>query len=112
MIMILVGYFIGGCFMDSLPLVVLTVPMIFPVVRTLGFEPIWFGVMIVLLVEIGVITPPVGVNVYVIKGISPEVPMSDIFKGITPFLVGLFVVCVILLIFPQIATWLPSYITY
>lgn len=112
MIMILVGYFIGGCFMDSLPLVVLTVPMIFPVVRALGFEPIWFGVMIVLLVEIGVITPPVGVNVYVIKGISPEVPMSDIFKGITPFLVGLFVVCVILLIFPQIATWLPSYITY
>ncbi len=112
MILILVGYFIGGCFMDSLPLVVLTVPMIFPVIRALGFNPIWFGVMIVLLVEIGVITPPVGVNVYVIKGISSEVPMSDIFKGIMPFLAGLIVVCVILLIFPQIATWLPSYITY
>ncbi|HOO91071.1 MAG TPA: TRAP transporter large permease, partial [Syntrophales bacterium] len=111
-LLILAGYFVGGCFMDSLPLVVLTVPIIFPTIISLGIDPIWFGVMIVLIVEIGVITPPVGVNAYVIKGLVPEVPLSDIFKGITPFLAGLLFVVFILMLFPRIATWLPSYVTY
>jgi len=112
MVFILIGYFIGGCFMDSLPLIVLTVPLIFPTVRSLGFDPIWFGVMIVMVVEMGVITPPVGVNVFVIKGICMDVPMWDIFRGIMPFLIGLVLVTVIILYFPIIATWLPGLITY
>lgn len=112
MVFILIGYLIGGCFMDSLPLIVLTVPLIFPTVRHLGFDPIWFGVMIVLVVEMGVITPPVGVNVFVIKGICMDVPMSDIFKGIVPFLIGLILVTILLLYVPIIATWLPSLVTY
>lgn len=112
MVFILIGYLIGGCFMDSLPLIVLTVPIIFPTVKSLGFDPIWFGVMIILVVEMGVITPPVGVNVFVIKGICMDVPMSDIFKGITPFLIGLVLVTIIILFFPIVATWLPSFVTY
>ena len=105
-------YFIGGCFMDSMGLIVLTIPIFYPIVIKLGFDPIWFGVIIVLVSEIGVITPPVGVNVYVIKGISPDVPLETIFKGIFPFLVALIIVTIILIIFPQIATFLPKYITY
>ena len=105
-------YFIGGFFMDSMALVVVTIPIFFPVVMKLGFDPIWFGVIIVLVAEMGVITPPVGVNVFVIKGIAPDVPLETIFKGIFPFLAALIIVTVILIFFPQIATFLPSFITY
>jgi tripartite ATP-independent transporter DctM subunit len=105
-------YFIGGFFMDSMALVVVTIPIFFPVVMKLGFDPIWFGVIVVLVAEMGVITPPVGVNVFVIKGIAPDVPLETIFKGIFPFLAALIIVTVILLVFPQIATFLPSFITY
>jgi tripartite ATP-independent transporter DctM subunit len=105
-------YFIGGFFMDSMALIVLTVPIFFPLVMELGFDPIWFGVIIVLVGEMGVITPPVGVNVFVIKGIAPDVPLERIFKGILPFLVTLIIVTIILMVFPQIATFLPSFITY
>jgi C4-dicarboxylate transporter DctM subunit len=112
MIVIIFIYLIGGCFMDSMALIVLTVPIFFPLVKQLGFDLIWFGVIIVLVGEMGVLTPPVGVNVYVIKGIAPNVPLEHIFKGIFPFLVALIVVTAILLIFPQIATFLPSFMTY
>ncbi len=105
-------YFIGGFFMDSMALVVVTIPIFFPVVMKLGFDPIWFGVIIVLTAEMGVITPPVGVNVFVIKGIAPDVPLETIFKGILPFLAALIIVTIILIVFPQIATFLPSFITY
>ncbi len=105
-------YFIGGFFMDAMALIVLTIPIFYPMVVKLGFDPIWFGVIIVLLGEMGVITPPVGVNVFVIKGISPDVPLEKIFKGIFPFLGALIIVMIILMIFPQIATFLPSFATY
>ncbi|MCX5993165.1 MAG: TRAP transporter large permease [Chloroflexi bacterium] len=109
---IIIIYIIGGCFMDSLALITLTIPIFYPVVLALGFDPIWFGVIIVLVTEIGVITPPVGLNVYVIKGIAPDIPLETIFKGITPFLAALIVAAVILLAFPQIATFLPSLAKY
>ena len=105
-------YFIGGFFMDSMALIVVTIPIFFPVVMELGFDPIWFGVIIVLVAEMGVITPPVGVNVFVIKGIAPDVPLETIFKGIFPFLAALVIVTIILVVFPQIATFLPSFITH
>jgi C4-dicarboxylate transporter DctM subunit len=105
---IVVIYLIGGCFMDSMALVVLTVPVIYPVVVKLGFDPIWFGVVIVLVSEMGVITPPVGVNVYVIKGIAPEIPLGTIFKGIFPFLIAILVCTGILMLFPRIALILPE----
>ena len=98
--------------MDSMGLIVVTIPIFFPVVMKLGFDPIWFGVIIVLVCEMGVITPPVGVNVFVIHGISPDVPLETIFKGIFPFLAALIIETIILMIFPQIATFLPNLITY
>lgn len=105
---IILIYLIGGCFMDAMALVVLTVPVIYPVVIRLGFDPIWFGVIIVLISEMGVITPPVGVNVYVIKGIAPEIPLETIFKGIFPFLIALFINAVLLMAFPKLALFLPN----
>jgi C4-dicarboxylate transporter DctM subunit len=109
---IILAYLIGGCFMDSLALITLTIPILYPLVLALGFESIWFGVIIVLVSEMGVITPPVGINVYVIKGVAPDVPLETIFKGIFPFL-GAMIICVIILIFfPQIALFLPSFMVW
>jgi tripartite ATP-independent transporter DctM subunit len=105
---IILIYLIGGCFMDAMALVVLTVPVIYPVVVKLGFDPIWFGVIIVLVSEMGVITPPVGVNVYVIKGIAPEIPLETIFKGIFPFLIAILINAGILMLFPKLALILPG----
>ncbi len=110
--LIIIMYLIGGCFMDALALITLTIPIIFPLVISLDFNPIWFGVIIVLVTEMGVITPPVGVNVYVIKGIAEDVPLETIFKGILPFLAALVIAVVILLAFPQIATFLPGLTVY
>ncbi|MDD5190065.1 MAG: TRAP transporter large permease [Dehalococcoidales bacterium] len=105
---IIILYLIGGCFMDSLAMITLTVPIIFPVVMALGFDPIWFGVIIVLVVEMGVVTPPVGINVFVVKGVAKDVKLETIFKGVTPFLIAMLVAAVILLVVPQIATVLPN----
>jgi len=99
-------------FMDSLAMVTLTVPILFPTVMALGFDPIWFGVIIVLVVEMGVITPPVGINVYIIKGVVPDIPLGKIFKGALPFLIGMVILAALLLLFPVLATWLPSFVTY
>ena len=101
-------YLIGGCFMDSLAMILLTIPIFYPVAVNLGYDPIWFGVIIVLITEMGVITPPVGVNVYVVSGVAKDVPLEVIFKGILPLLGALIVCNIILLIFPQIALFLPS----
>ena len=105
-------YFIGGCFMDSLAMITLTVPIFYPAVTALGFDPIWFGVIIVLVVQMGVITPPVGINVYVVNGIATGVPLQTIFRGIFPFLYAIVICVVLICIFPEIATILPSFMTY
>jgi len=105
-------YFIGGFFMDSMALIVVTIPIFYPLVMKLGFDPIWFGVIVVLTGEMGVISPPVGVNVFVIKGIAPDIPLEVIFRGIMPFLVALIIFTIILTIFPGIATFLPSLVSY
>ena len=106
-VMILI-YFAGGFFMDSMALIVVTIPIFFPLVLKLGFDPIWFGVIVVLVGEMGVITPPVGVNVFVISGIAPEIPLQKIFKGIIPFLGALIVLTILLVLFPDIAIFLPN----
>jgi C4-dicarboxylate transporter, DctM subunit len=110
---ILVIYFFGGCFMDALAFVTLTVPIFFPVVMELGFDPIWFGIIIVMVTEMGVITPPVGINVYVVYGVAKNVldegvPLEKIFKGIFPFLIAVIVGVLILIMFPQIIMYLPN----
>jgi C4-dicarboxylate transporter DctM subunit len=108
MLLIMGIYLIGGCFMDSLALVTLTIPILYPIVTQIGYDPIWFGVMIILAAEMGVITPPVGVNVYVIKGVAPDVPMHTVFRGIWPFLGAELACTAILLVVPQIALVLPN----
>ena len=101
-------YLIGGCFMDALAMIMLTIPIFFPVVQKLGFDPIWFGVVIVLITEMGVITPPVGINVYVVYGVARDVPLEKIFRGVFPMLISLLVCNLLLILFPQIALWLPG----
>ena len=106
--LIMLMYLVLGCLMDALAMVILTVPIIFPVIKDLGFDPIWFGVIIVMTVELGLIHPPVGMIVFVIKSVVPDVDFSTIFKGVLPFIVTDIVRLVILIAFPILATWLPS----
>jgi TRAP-type C4-dicarboxylate transport system permease large subunit len=108
MIIIIVVYIILGCFVDTMSMVLLTIPIFFPVATSLGFNPIWFGIIIVLMCEIAMITPPVGVNVFVIAGISRDVPMQTVFKGIIPFLAIELIFVALLVAFPQMALFLPS----
>ena len=111
MAVIVLVYFLGGCFMDALAFVMLTIPIFFPVVTSLGYDPIWFGIIIVMVTEMGVITPPVGINVYVVFGVARnvigEVPLESIFKGILPFLLAVVAGVIILITFPELILFLP-----
>jgi C4-dicarboxylate transporter, DctM subunit len=108
MAFIILLYLAGGCFIDALALILLTIPIFYPVVIDMGYNPIWFGVIIVLVTQMGVITPPVGVNVYVVSGVVREVPLEAIFKGALPFLFALVLLSLLLIPFPQIALFLPG----
>jgi len=105
---IVLVYLIGGCFIDALALIMLTIPIFYPIVLDLGYDPIWFGVIIVLVTQMGVITPPVGINVYVVSGIDRETPLERIFKGVIPFLIALVVGTAILIMIPKFVLWLPE----
>src|ERR1700742_4175940 len=106
--LIMVMYLVLGCLMDAMAMIILTVPIIFPVVTQLGFNPIWFGVIIVMTVELGLIHPPVGMNVFVIKSVVKDVSFATIFKGVIPFVLTDLVRLVILIAFPILALWLPT----
>ena len=108
LLMIVVIYAIMGCLMDALPMITLTVPIFLPIILQLGFDPIWFGVVIVLVMELGLITPPVGLNCYIIAGVAKDVPLAKIFKGSAPFIFPVLVAIVVVTIFPQIALFLPT----
>ncbi|GAB6907985.1 TRAP dicarboxylate transporter, DctM subunit [Desulfosarcina cetonica] len=108
MALIIFVYLIGGCFIDSLAFIMLTVPIFYPVIASMGYDPMWFGVIIVLVTQIGVITPPVGVNVYVVSGVARTVPLEVIFKGVLPMLIALIVGVGLMIPFPQIALFLPN----
>ena len=108
MMVIILIYLFGGCFMDAFAMIMLTIPIFFPVAQALGYDPIWFGVVIVLITEMGVITPPVGINVYVVYGVAKDVPLEVIFKGVLPMLLALLICNLAILFFPQIALFLPG----
>jgi TRAP-type C4-dicarboxylate transport system permease large subunit len=97
-----------GCVMGTLPLVFITVPIFAPVVETLGYDLIWFGVIVVVVSEIGLITPPVGMNVFIMKGVAGDVPLVTIFKGIFPFLIADFARLITLISFPALTLFLPQ----
>lgn len=105
---IILIYLILGCFLDAISMMVLTMPVIFPVIKALGFDPIWFGVICVIMMEAGLITPPVGLNVYTLAGVVKDVPMQTIFRGAAPFLISMVAVVILITIFPKIALFLPS----
>lgn len=105
---IYIMYLFLGMFLDGLALVVLTVPIVFPIIRELGFDTVWFAVALVILVEMCLLTPPVGTNVYVIHGLRPDRPMSEVILGAMPFFFMMLVGLTIITAFPQIATWLPN----
>ena len=111
-IIIIIFYIIGGCLMDALGLIVLTIPITAPLVIKLGFDPIWYGLIICMMGEVGAITPPVGISVYVVKAIVPEVPLGTIFRGIVPFLLVIFLVLILVIAFPILATFIPSLTPY
>jgi tripartite ATP-independent transporter DctM subunit len=106
---IIIIYLILGCFLDAISMMVLTLPVVFPLILALGFDPIWFGVIAVLMMEAGLITPPVGLNVYTLAGLVKDVPMEEIFKGALPYLVSIFITLIILVIFPELALFLPRF---
>lgn len=108
LIMILIGYIILGMFFDGLAMLVVTIPVVFPIVSGLGFDPIWFGVICVIVIEMGLITPPVGINVFVVKGVASGVPMATIFRGVLPFWFAMAACLVIIVAFPEIALFLPD----
>jgi TRAP-type C4-dicarboxylate transport system permease large subunit len=100
-------YILLGCFLDSVSMMVLTLPVVYPVVVSLGFHPIWFGVTAVLMMEAGLITPPMGLNVYTLAGIATETAPAEIFRGALPFLIAIVLTALLLTVFPGIALYLP-----
>ncbi len=108
LLIIVAFYLVLGCFMDAMAMIFLTVPFIFPVVNALGFDPIWFGVLVVSVAEVGLITPPIGMNLFVLQGVVPGLGSATVMRGVVPFLVADLVRLALLIAFPALALWLPG----
>jgi tripartite ATP-independent transporter DctM subunit len=106
--LIMIMYLVLGCLMDALAMIILTVPIVFPVIKELGFDPIWFGIIIVMTAELGLMHPPVGMNIFVIKSVVEDVKISTIFRGVLPFIITDILRLALLIAFPILALWLPS----
>ena len=105
---IVIIYLFLGCFLDAISMMVLTMPVIYPVILALGFNPIWFGVIAVLMMEAGLITPPMGLNIFTVAGVAKDVPIETIFRGVAPFLLSIFAIVILITIFPKLALFLPN----
>lgn len=108
LLVILAIYLVLGCFLEGLAMLVLTLPIFMPVILQLGIDPIWFGVLVVLTLEMGLISPPVGINVFIVKSVARSVPLSEIFRGVTPFWFAMLLCLAIIIAVPQVALWLPG----
>jgi tripartite ATP-independent transporter DctM subunit len=108
MILIILGYILLGCFLEGIGMVLITVPVFQPIVTTFGYDPIWFAIIVVVMVEVGLIHPPVGMNLFVIQAQAPEVSITSIYRGIIPFLVAPLILIVLMFLFPGLALWLPK----
>ena len=111
MTIICMMFFVAGCFIDAMALIILTIPILYPVILKLHYDPVYFGVVVVIISQIAVITPPVGANVFVVKGIAEEVPIGTIFKGTFPFLCALVVLLMVVVVFPEVSLLLPKLLT-
>jgi C4-dicarboxylate transporter DctM subunit len=110
MTLIIIAYVIMGCFLEGIGMVLITVPVFLPLVLQYGYDPIWFSIIVVIVVELGLIHPPVGMNLFVIQAQAPDIKIANIYLGIIPFLVAPFILIVLLFLFPQIALWLPKFL--
>jgi len=108
MAIIFIIYMIGGAVMDALALLLITIPIFFPVALQLGYDPIWFSVIITVITTLGAVTPPVGATTYVVGGMAKDVPLSRVFRGVVYFLPAYIICVIILMIFPQVITFLPN----
>jgi tripartite ATP-independent transporter DctM subunit len=107
-VLILCGYAVLGMFMDAIGMLLLTLPVVYPAVIGLGYDPIWFGIIVVKMVEICLITPPIGLNCYVVNGVRPDIPLTDVFRGIGPFFVADVLTVGLFIAFPSLILWLPQ----
>jgi len=108
LLLIVLVYIILGTFLEGFSMLVLTIPIVFPMIKDLGYDPVWFGTLLVVVLEMSLISPPLGLNVFVVKGIAPDVPMSEIFYGILPFWLAMMVCAALLILFPDLALFLPT----
>jgi tripartite ATP-independent transporter DctM subunit len=108
MILIILGYIVMGCFLEGIGMVLITVPVFQPIIVQFGYDPIWFSIIVVIMVEVGLIHPPVGMNLFVIQAQAPDVKITAIYRGIIPFLVAPFLLIFLMFLFPGIALWLPA----
>jgi C4-dicarboxylate transporter, DctM subunit len=108
MVMIILGYILLGCFLEGIGMVLITVPVFQPIIMKFGYDPIWFAIIVVIMVEVGLIHPPVGMNLFVIQAQAPDVKIGAIYRGIVPFLIAPFVLIALMFVFPGIALWLPK----
>jgi tripartite ATP-independent transporter DctM subunit len=108
MVMIIVAYIVMGCFLEGIGMVLITVPVFLPLVTHFGYDPIWFSIIVVIVVEVGLIHPPIGMNLFVIQAQAPDVRITSIYRGIVPFLIAPLILIILLFLFPQLALWLPK----
>ncbi|MGD2098338.1 MAG: TRAP transporter large permease [Desulfobacterales bacterium] len=108
LVIVLLIYLIGGCFMDSLGFLVLTIPIFYPLGMALNFNPIWYSILLTMVTTMGAITPPVGVNIYVVKALAPDIRLATIFKSVSFFLIACVISILILILFPQLALLIPN----
>jgi tripartite ATP-independent transporter DctM subunit len=108
MVMIVLAYIVMGCFLEGIGMVLITVPVFLPLVVKFGYDPVWFSILVVIVVEVGLIHPPVGMNLFVIQAQAPDVRITSIYRGIIPFLIAPLLLIVILFLFPSLALWLPK----
>lgn len=106
--LIMIAYLLLGCVMDEMAMIVLTLPIVFPVITALGFDPIWFGIIMVVVVELGIIGPPIGINLFVIQSVVKDITLPEIFSGVAPFFITDILRLIILIAFPIISLLLPS----
>ncbi len=107
-LVMIVIYLVLGCVLETLSMILLTVPIFFPIITMLGYDPVWFGVLIVVVVEIGLITPPIGVNLFVIRSVVKDITMAEVVRGVLPFIVADIARVLLIAALPALSLWLPE----
>ena len=110
MVLIIIFYLILGCFMETISMMILTTPFIFPIIIKLGWDEIWWGVVLTILIEAALVTPPVGLNLYVVQSLRERGPIADVIRGALPFVVGMVALIGVLMVVPDVALWLPNWV--